>query len=87
MALRNLSPKSIYPLSAWLPLVILVDGNLEDRIAKVIVVPCDQGHYGFSYCGHCNYALDDKKRYDSCPECTYRLVGVETDIMPGGLEY
>lgn len=52
--------------------------------AQIEVVTDDSGHYGSSYCGHCNHRLTEEVRPSHCPNCKRRFVGGVKDTTPRG---
>ena len=51
----------------------------EGKTAKIVVSVCDQGHYGFKYCGLCGQTLLVITK--TCPSC--KATFEETEISPG----
>ena len=45
----------------------------EELTAVTVLVVCDDGQFGLSYCSHCNFRLPDGARI--CPKCGRKLVG------------
>jgi len=71
--------------------------KLEKRLKKISlnfkgetlleVSVCDQGHYGNSYCGNCNYTLKEKDSLLYCPGCEYKFIGKNVTPSFGGSDF
>lgn len=78
-------------------LKITLETKVEEEIKKVkikfkgktqrVISPCDQGHYGSTYCGHCNYSLKEEDSFSYCPKCKYEFVDSIVDYPIGGSDF
>ena len=71
---------------------IILDGSLDKKVNETfieVVADGHHGHYGFTWCGNCQYTLKDKKDYKSCPECNYLFTETKYDTgsSSGGSDF
>lgn len=76
-----------------------IDDKTSDapRTATIESYVCDQGHYGISWCSHCDADLTPyvtgTKRFPktregiACPTCAYTLSYGEPTFNAGGSDY
>ena len=64
--------------------------DLEDKTTELMICICDDhGHYGFTYCGNCNYHLKEDEPHLSCPKCEYIFskIGGDEGYSFGGSDF
>lgn len=60
--------------------------NSNGQTAKIVVVDCDQGHYGYSQCGSCGDKIPEGE-YRRCPTCGCRLGEMVQSAGVGGSDF
>ena len=74
----------------------MIDEQLEFKIdgiplgketTQILINPCDQGHFGSSYCGNCHYPIPARNTLVDCPGCGYYFKGFRVASSTGGSDF
>lgn len=63
------------------------NSTLEQKTARLIVHVCDQGHFGSSSCGNCDYSFQRGEPTNICPQCKYVLTERNASFNMGGSDF